>query len=284
LQKTLEASSAVTYGDPGRLQQCIWNLLSNAIKFTPEGGRVRIALRRDGDRAEVTVSDTGIGIGQEFLPFVFDRFRQAETAATRQAGGLGLGLAIVKQLVELHGGHVQVQSAGTGKGSRFTLSIPLTAAPERRLEEVQQAEEDGAALLDGISLRGMKVLVVEDDGDTRELVQHLLEGQGAGVVTARTASEALDTLANTGADILVSDIGLPEIDGYELVRRVRQGGGPVSSIPAIALTAYTRSEDRTKALRAGYQAHVPKPVEPAELLAAISSFGALLGKSQPIAR
>jgi PAS domain S-box-containing protein len=278
LGRTLEVPSAITFGDPARLQQCIWNLLSNAIKFTPEGGRVRVTLRRAGDQAEISVSDNGMGIGREFLPFVFDRFRQAETSATRQAGGLGLGLAIVKQLVELHGGHIHAESAGPGQGSHFTLTIPLTATPERRLERVRDSEEEHAVLLDGTSLRGVKVLVVEDDADTRELVQHLLEGQGASVLTAGTATEALSLLERAGADILVSDIALPELDGYQLVRRVRQGSEPARSIPAIALTAYTRSEDRTKALRAGYQAHVQKPVEPAELLAAISSFSALIGK------
>jgi PAS domain S-box-containing protein len=273
IERTLADDVGSTTGDSARLLQCVSNLLSNAIKFTPDGGRVSVGLRRVDSHAEIRVSDSGIGIRPDFLPYVFERFQQAESQTTRRFGGLGLGLAIVKQLVQLHGGHVRAESAGDGKGATFTLEIPITggrtvAAP---------AEAPVARHADSSSLSGVAVLVVEDDADTRDLLRRLLEEQQANVLVAASAREAMDVLGTGRPDVLVSDIGLPDVDGYELMKRIRarppaQGG----LIPAIALTAYARSEDRTKALRAGYQAHIAKPVEPAELVASIASFADLL--------
>ena len=264
----------MTTGDPTRLQQCIWNLLSNAIKFTPQGGRVTIGLRRSDSHVEITVSDNGVGIRPEFLPFVFERFRQADTSTSRRSGGLGLGLAIVKQLTELHGGRVHVESDGEGQGATFTIALPVHAlradSPAAHSERTAAAEADGA-------LEGLRVLLVEDDPDNRDVLRRLLEQHRASVSVAAGAREALDLVPTVRPSILVSDIGMPEIDGYELIRRIRQldpaSGG---RIPAIALTAHASSDDRTKALRAGYQAHIAKPVEPRELVAAIVSLAGLV--------
>jgi PAS domain S-box-containing protein len=255
-------------GDPDRLQQVAWNLVSNAIKFSTRGGTVRVRLRQDGDQAEISVQDDGLGIKPEFLPHVFERFRQADSSSTRPHGGLGLGLAIVRHLVELHGGSVDVASAGEGKGATFTVRLPLhhgDSAPEvpRRPTKAATASQ----------LAGVDVLVVEDEADARELIRTMLEQLGAGVVTASSAREGLAALDRGPLDVLLSDIEMPGMDGYTFMRAVRER--PVErggQIPAAALTAYARPEDRDAALRAGFQLHVPKPVQPAELAAVVSSL------------
>jgi CheY-like chemotaxis protein len=257
------------------LQQVAWNLLSNAIKFTPKNGRVRITLRRTGSQAEIVVQDTGAGIRPEFLPHVFGRFQQADASRTRRVGGLGLGLSIVKNLVELHGGAVRAESAGEGQGATFTIMLPLARPPALREEALTPA--DSSANTDDVSLATIRVLVVEDEPDAADFVRKLLEMHGADVKLAGSAREALEILAHSEPDILVSDIGLPGMDGYELIEQIRRkavtdGGG----LLAVALTAYARSEDRTRALLAGYQAHLAKPIESTELVATVASFADLV--------
>jgi PAS domain S-box-containing protein len=276
LTKSLDVGALALSGDPARLQQVVWNLLSNAIKFTPRGGRVEIAFARADSNAEIVVSDTGQGIKPEFLPYVFDRFRQADSSTTRRHGGLGLGLAIVRHLVELHGGTVRAESEGEGRGSTFVVTLPL--APARRGEEdeaavPQQAQAGAAARESADELRGLKILVVDDEEDTRDFLRAALGGCGAEVLTAATAREAARLAAGSRPDVLISDIGMPDEDGFELIRRVRElpaesGGG----VPAIALTAYARTEDRLRVLRSGYQMHLAKPVELAELIAVVASL------------
>ncbi len=267
---SFDRSIAATTGDPVRLQQCVWNLLSNAIKFTPQGGCVAISLRRRDSYAEIGVTDNGIGIDPEFLPFVFERFRQAETGTSKRSGGLGLGLAIVRQLAELHGGHVRVESPGEGKGATFTLALPIRAVQSSAVT----AAEPGVKAV----LRGVTVLLVEDDPDNREVLRLILEQHGASVSSAASAPEALEIVKNARPTILISDIGLPDLDGYELIRRVRRlDPREGRRIPAIALTAHASPEDRTAALRAGFQAHVAKPVDSRELVATIASLAGLLG-------
>jgi PAS domain S-box-containing protein len=255
-------------GDGDRLQQVAWNLVSNAIKFSTRGGTVRVRLRQSGDQAEISVQDDGLGIKPEFLPHVFERFRQADSSSTRPHGGLGLGLAIVRHLVELHGGSVEVASPGEGKGSIFTVRLPLRE--EAGPSEIPRRMPAAAAMP---QLSGVDVLVVEDESDARELIRTMLEQLGAGVVTASSAQEGLAALDAGSLDVLLSDIEMPGMDGYSFMRAVRER--PASrggQIPAAALTAYARPEDRDAALRAGYQLHVSKPVQPAELAAAVSSL------------
>jgi PAS domain S-box-containing protein len=263
-------------GDPNRLQQIVWNLLSNAIKFTEKGGRVHVTLRRVDGRFEIAVADTGAGIAPEFLPYVFDRFRQADSSNTRTAGGLGLGLAIVKHLVELHGGTARAESPGRGKGTTFTIALPaVETGVERDAGRERQRPEAAppvAAEFRRMDLTGVKVLVVDDNADARTLIQRMLEGCGASVMTAATVAEALSAVEHVRPHVLVSDVAMPEVDGYELLRRIRalgqsRGGG----VPAIALTAFARSEDRTRALRAGFLHHIAKPLEPPELIATVAS-------------
>jgi CheY-like chemotaxis protein/two-component sensor histidine kinase len=268
IDRAFDRSMGSFAGDPARLQQCVWNLLSNAVKFTPDGGRVQIELRRLGSQAEIAVSDDGIGIRKELLPSIFDRFHQGDAGTTRRYGGLGLGLAIVKELAELHGGSVRAESNGEGKGATFTLSIPI-----RRLQP--ESAPAAAASEEEISLENVRVLLVEDDADTRELVQRILEGHHAAVRSVGSAREALRVLGEERLDVLVCDIGLPEVDGYELIEQVRDRGAEAGgAVPALALTAYARVEDRTTALRAGFQAHIAKPVEPAELIVTVARLAA----------
>jgi PAS domain S-box-containing protein len=277
LQLQLDSSAGQVSGDPDRLQQVAWNLISNAIKFTPKGGSVLVSLGRVESHVEVTVNDTGIGIAPEFLPHVFDRFRQADATSTRVNGGLGLGLAIVRQLVELHGGTVRVESAGQGQGSTFTVSLSLAAArgATNDLEGVSQqaftsSEPDCQPLLGGL-----RVLVVDDEAETLEVLRFILEGCGAQVKTASSAAAAMEAIAEEVFDVLISDIGMPEEDGYTLIAKVRaldkERGG---SIPAAALTAYAGEEDRIRALRSGFQIHVPKPISPNELVAVVANLAA----------
>jgi PAS domain S-box-containing protein len=276
VQKIMDTGVVSVSGDPVRLQQVIWNLLSNAIKFTPKGGRVQIKLERVNSHIEIAISDNGAGIAPEFLPHVFDRFRQADGTTTRQHGGMGLGLAIVRHLVELHGGTVRAESPGEGQGSAFTVMLPVAPVYQRfgMEERVHPAARDTLPSYECPDrLDGLRVLVVDDEPDTLELLKAGLGQCGAEVVTARSAGEALEAMATVVPDVLISDIGMPGEDGYNLIQRVRElpaeSGGRV---PAIALTAYARTEDRLQALKAGYQMHVPKPVELTELVAVVESL------------
>ena len=276
IQKIVDTGAVSVTGDPVRLQQIVWNLLSNAIKFTPRNGRVQIRLERVDSHVEIVVNDTGQGIEADFLPHVFDRFRQADQRASRQHGGMGLGLAIVRHLVELHGGSVDARSPGEGQGATFTVLLPITPVYHVDLngERVHPAARDLLPTTEYADrLDGLRVMVVDDESDTRELLKQGLEFCGAIVTLAASATEALEELNKTKLDVLISDIGMPGEDGYDLIKQVRmlpiESGG---RIPAIALTAYTRVEDRLHALRSGYHMHVPKPVELAELVAVAASL------------
>ncbi|MDQ1611555.1 MAG: hypothetical protein QOG00_1486, partial [Pyrinomonadaceae bacterium] len=276
VQRIMDTGVVTVSGDPVRLQQVVWNLLSNAIKFTPKGGRVQVRLERVNSHIEIAVSDTGPGIDPNFLPYVFDRFRQADGRTTRQHGGLGLGLSIVRHLVELHGGTVRAESLVEGQGATFTVLLPVVPVYQTvgAGERVHPAARDMLPLYECPDrLDGVRILAVDDESDTRELLKAGLGQCGADVTVVGSASEALEAIGAGLPDLLISDIGMPGEDGYELIRRVRElpadGGGKV---PAIALTAYARVEDRMQALRAGYQMHVPKPVELAELVAVASSL------------
>ena len=275
--KRFEPGAGPVSGDPGRLQQVVWNLLSNAIKFTPKGGNVEVLVHRVSSAVEISVSDTGIGIQPEFLGLVFERFRQVDSSSTRTHGGLGLGLSIVKHLVELHGGRVSARSAGRGCGATFSLQLPLSAVRSGALQEARQypRSDPQQAEFTTIDLAGMKVMAVDDDLDARDLIRRVLTNCGAVVVTAGSAEEALRLVELERPDVLVSDIGMPDVDGFELLRRVRKlGPDRGGNMPVIALTAFARSEDRTRALQAGFQVHVSKPIEPAELVATVASvFG-----------
>jgi PAS domain S-box-containing protein len=310
LKSKIQKPKFLVSGDAERLQQVIWNLLSNAIKFTPQGGRVEVQLRvvKEGDHAneedkkvvssssspqyaQISVSDTGIGISCDFLPYVFDRFRQADSSSTRSHGGLGLGLAIVRHLVELHGGTVQVESPGQGEGATFTVKLALLNNEDKRtrgqadkgtsqLIAQPPAEPDSQTSDPYVSLDGVRVLVVDDEADTRDFLVTVLQQCQAEVKAVGSAREALDTMTQWKPDVLVSDIGMPEEDGYSLIRKVRaiERAGDISSpqqggkIPAAALTAYARPEDRMRAIQEGYQLHLPKPVEPAELATVVASL------------
>ena len=272
--------AAVVMGDPARLQQMVWNLLSNAIKFTPRGGRIDVALRRGESGVEITVADSGIGISPEFLPHVFERFRQADASTTRVHGGLGLGLAIVRQMAEMHGGTVSAHSEGEGKGATFRVELPVEAALVAAEEKSGNGHHPdlGNVLApvdcDRAALSGVKVLVVDDEPDALELIRRSLADCSADVVTATSARQALDLLAASHLDVLVSDIGMPDHDGYWLIQQLRRHehqAGVGVRMPAVALTAFARAEDRARALQAGYQIHVAKPVQPAELVAVVAS-------------
>jgi PAS domain S-box-containing protein len=273
LDKALDRAAGPIWGDPARLQQVVWNLLSNAIKFTPRDGRIRVALQRAGSHAEISVADTGIGIKPAFLAHVFERFRQADASTTREHGGLGLGLSIVRHLVELQGGSVRVHSEGEGKGATFVVNLPLAAVHRPGTPEGIHPRTLGDSqdyrLAD---LTGLRFLVVDDEEDARALVQRVLADCGAEVRGAAGAQEALAALAAFRPQVLLCDIGMPGVDGYELLRRVRNLPDPaLARTPAVALTAFARSEDRTRALRAGFLVHLSKPVEPAELVATAAS-------------
>ncbi|MDQ3281011.1 MAG: ATP-binding protein [Acidobacteriota bacterium] len=276
LDVVLDPSGGFISGDPDRLQQVVWNLLSNAVKFTPRGGRVQVRLERVSSHAQVTVSDTGVGISPDFLPFVFDRFSQADSGSTRAYGGLGLGLGIVKNLVELHGGTVQALSPGIGKGATFSVRLPLMVAREHDFDRVAARAQPVLAPLGHErpmeGLGGCAILVVEDNDDARKLLESILSRAGATVETAESVSVALDILTDHHPDLIVSDIEMPGEDGYSFISRVRAHESPYRRVPAIALTAYTRSVDRVRALAAGFQMHMAKPVEPAELVAAAKSL------------
>jgi signal transduction histidine kinase len=276
LRSLVDPQAGPVAGDSDRLQQVVWNLLSNAVKFTPKGGRVQVRLERVNSHVELVVSDSGRGISAEFLPHVFDRFRQADGATTRVHGGLGLGLAIVRQLVELHGGTVGVESEGEGLGATFVVQLPLMAAARSASEEAgrRHPTAGGRISLDSPpSLAGLRILVVDDEPDARELLRALLERCGSEVTTAGSAAAALEAIGRSRPDVLISDIGMPEEDGYSLIRKVRAAeASPGERIPAVALTAYARAQDRVRALSAGFNVHVPKPIEPVELIVVVASL------------
>jgi signal transduction histidine kinase len=266
LEKRVEVPEHTVRADPRRLQQIIWNLLSNAVRFTPANGRVTVTAREGNGGVEIVVSDTGAGIAPEFLPHVFDRFRQGDSSTTRSHGGLGLGLAIVRDLLELHGGHVRAESAGEGKGTTFTVWLPDHGAG--------QADDPSEALRlhPGPRLAGTKVVIVDDDGDARDVLRTILEDAGASVTASCSASEARDILSDAHPDLLIADIGMPEEDGYSLIRSIRGLDTDLSHVPAIALTAHTRPEDVELALRAGFQIHMAKPIDSARLVASVASL------------
>lgn len=275
LQIAFDPRTSPISGDPDRLQQIIWNLLTNAIKFTPKGGRIQVWFERIESHVEITIKDTGQGIDPELLPHVFDRFRQSDSSSTRRHGGLGLGLSIVRQLVELHGGTVTAESPGLGGGTTVKVVFPLMSV-HRELSEVDMTRPviESRTLTDRQpSLNDLRVLVVDDEPDARELVAAVLTGRGADVVSVGSAGEALEEMEKHPFDVLVSDIGMPQMDGYALIEKIRQlpsdRGG---RIPAAALTAYAGVEDRMRVLSAGYQMHIPKPVEPAELATVVGSI------------
>ncbi|MEG4021971.1 response regulator [Microcoleus sp. S13C4] len=266
-------------GDFDRLQQIVWNLLSNAIKFSPQEGKVEVRLESVGDEAQIEIIDSGIGIAPDFLPYVFDRFRQADSSTTRSYGGLGLGLAIVRHLVELHGGRVQAEN-NPGEGAKFTVALPVAQRNALAADDDWSPLNDATEVLP--TLANLQLLVVDDDDDTREFLIALLEDEGALVRSATSVAEALAGLESYWPDLLLSDIGMPEADGYELIGRVREmevlRGG---KMPAIALTAYAREEERQQALEAGFQMHLSKPVDINKLIAAIANLTGMLGNPAP---
>ncbi len=294
LRADLDPHAGPVSGDPHRLQQVVWNLLSNAIKFTPKGGQVEIRLGRTDAQVEIEVIDSGQGISSEFLPFVFDRFRQADSTSARQHGGLGLGLAIVRHLVEIHGGTTQALSGGEGQGATFIVRLPVldhrkspSKAPERAATPAKAAEPPAAtgstSEAGGARLNGLRVLIVDDEADARETLNLMLTQCGAEVRVSASAQEALELLAHWQPDVLVSDIGMPDEDGYMLINQVRalrpeQG----RDIPAVALTGYARSEDRRRLLAAGYQLHFPKPVAIDELAEALLTLARQDAKPTPL--
>jgi signal transduction histidine kinase/ActR/RegA family two-component response regulator len=276
LQRVLASDGETLMGDPARLHQVVWNLLSNAVKFTPRGGRVTVSLARSGSQLELVVEDNGPGIAPDFLPHVFDRFRQADASTTRSHTGLGLGLAIVRHVVEQHGGTVSAHSDGEGKGAAFSIRLPIMAAHQRDrvpsgAPAAASAQPAGQGTDTALDLSDVRVLVVDDEPDSRELLRRLLEQRHAAVQTGESVAAALSALERQPFDVVVSDIGMPEQDGYELVRQLRSLPGVTATTPAIALTAFARAEDRRRALRAGFQMHIAKPVDPAELLAAVAT-------------
>jgi PAS domain S-box-containing protein len=279
LDVAIDGAAGKVRGDPNRLQQVFWNLLTNAVKFTPQEGAVAVTLGQSDSSLKVSVVDTGEGIDPAFLPHVFERFRQADASTTRRHGGLGLGLSIVRQLVELHGGTVTAFSDGAGKGSTFQVVLPLptkAALPVTQADPSQprrspplHAEMSPAP---NANLQGVKVLVVDDEADARSLIERLLHDCDATVTTAASAKEALDVLARDRPDVLISDIGMPKEDGYSLMRRIRRLKDERGRLPAIALTAYARVEDRVKAMEAGYQLHLAKPIEASTLIAMVATL------------
>ena len=269
LKYVLDPLPAAVNADPARVQQVVWNLLTNAIKFTPKGGRVQVLLQRVNSHVELSVSDTGIGIPPEYLPHVFDRFSQRDGSTTRTYGGLGLGLAISKQLVELHGGSIRVSSKGEGQGATFLVNLPLSIMQlhdeqTARLHPTAEiASRDSTALP---TLGGVHIFVVDDEPDARELLRRVLEGQDAVVTAFDSGSSALQALQSTKPDVILSDVGMPRMDGYQFMRSFRASEPAADRVPALALTAFARAEDRKRALLAGYQAHIAKPFDIAELV------------------
>jgi PAS domain S-box-containing protein len=273
LESVLDPKSVVVSGDPARLQQVFWNLLSNAVKFTPKGGRIQVLLQRVNSHIEFSVSDTGIGIPGNFLPHVFERFSQKDSSTQREYGGLGLGLAISKQLVDLHGGQIQAKSMGEGQGATFVVTLPLIMlGKEQRGPRVHPTAGEISEAVPLPRLDGLRVLVVDDEGDALELIRRVLEGQGAVVSTVRSANDALRVLDSHSPDLLISDIGMPGMDGYQFMRRLRAAEPKDRRTPALALTAFARPDDRKHAILAGYQAHLAKPFDMAELAIVVAGL------------
>jgi PAS domain S-box-containing protein len=272
LSADLDPSASATSCDAARMQQVVWNLLSNAIKFTPKGGKVHVTLQRAGSDLRIAVSDNGQGISPELLPFVFDRFRQADGSTRRQFGGLGLGLSIAKHLVEMHGGTIRAESAGEGQGATFTVLLPIRAVRVDECEDESPADDPARTGPPLARLNTVRVLVVDDEPDARRLLAKTLQQAGAIVTTAASAAEAIAALPDANPDVLVSDLAMPEQDGFDLIRRIRADGHHAKDLPAVALTAFVRPQDRRQALLAGYQMHLPKPVDPHDLTASIATL------------
>jgi signal transduction histidine kinase/CheY-like chemotaxis protein len=275
VETIVDPDAAPVSGDPERLQQVLWNLLSNAVKFTNRGGKIQVRLERVNSHLEVAVSDTGIGIAPEFLPHVFERFRQADAGITRERGGLGLGLSIARQLVEMHGGTIDVFSGGLNQGTTFRVKIPLMIVHPVHddLPRVHPRAAARARKPVARDLHDVHVLAVDDEADALNLVSEVLQAAGAHVSTARSAADALRSLEADVPDVLVADLGMPVVDGFQFIDRVRRHpNARVRDVPAAALTAYARSEDRMKALRAGFQIHLAKPIDPAELITTVAAL------------
>lgn len=284
LEVRLDPAASRSTCDPARIQQVVWNMVSNAVKFTPAGGTIRVSLSRDQSALMIAVSDTGQGIAPDLLPFVFDRFRQADSSTRRKFGGLGLGLSIVKHLVELHGGTVEAQSPGEGKGSTFIIRLPVEAVridedgeQPSKAEHHESSSDDPAPGRPPVRLDGLRLLIVDDEADARRLLMKMLIGVGAEVTAAASAREALEAIAKSRLDVLVSDLGMPGQDGFDLIREVRKRGHHPRDLPAIALTAFVHKNDAREALLAGFQVHVPKPVDPHDLTAAIAGLAGKTG-------
>ena len=282
IETSFDAEAEPVLGDANRLQQVVWNLLSNAVKFTPKNGRIEVALQRVNSEVQVSVGDSGEGISSEFLPYVFDRFSQGDGKTTRPHSGLGLGLSIVRQLVELHGGTVKAHSDGPGRGATFKLRLPVLSinlVPGSK-SALSDSTLTGARVTDGLSIEcpprldGVRVLVVDDDFDTRQMLKAVLSECHADVITAASAAEAIKEIEQRKPDVLVSDLGMPEQDGYELIKQVRktESADNAARVPALALTAYAKAEDRVRALAGGYQVHLAKPVEPAEFVLVVANL------------
>jgi len=282
---SFDAETGPVLGDANRLQQVVWNLLSNAVKFTPKNGRIEVGLQRVNSQAEISVRDSGEGISSEFLPYVFDRFRQGDGKTTRLHSGLGLGLAIVRHLVELHGGTVNAHSDGRGRGATFKVRLPVLSINSVPGSKTAASDLTKARGTDGLSIEcpprldGVRVLVVDDDSDTRQMLKAVLSECQAHVIIAASAAEAIVEIERRKPDVLVSDLGMPEQDGYELIKKVRgmESADHTVRIPALALTAYAKAEDRVRALASGYQVHLSKPVEPAEFVLVVAN---LAGRGQ----
>jgi CheY-like chemotaxis protein/anti-sigma regulatory factor (Ser/Thr protein kinase) len=271
----IDPQAAPVSGDPERLQQILWNLLANAVKFTGKGGQVQVRLERVNSHVEVAVSDTGVGIAPEFLPHVFERFRQADSGIARAHGGLGLGLSIAKQLTEMHGGTIDAASSGLGTGATFRVKLPLMIVHPTRAdsERVHPRSPAGLSTIRTGDLQGVHVLAVDDDADALSLLSEVLNAAGARVSAAHSAEEAFRQLDTEPPSVLVSDLGMPHVDGFALIEQVRRHRNPiVRRLPAAALTAYARSDDRMRALRAGFQIHLAKPIDPAELVTTVGRW------------
>jgi CheY-like chemotaxis protein len=278
--KKLEPQVGLVSGDPARLQQVIWNIVSNAVKFTPEFGNIEVSLHRVATQIKISIADNGPGISSDVLPHIFNRFEQGDSSTTRRHGGLGLGLAIAKQLVELHSGTIEVESEGKGRGARFIITLPVSAPNRGNNQENSQTMSDYSnSQFRGKSaaLQGLKVLIVEDDADARAVMRRIVLDMGADALPVKGVDQALAAIDEFKPDILVSDLGMPDQDGYDLIRQVRDRGFSHQDLPAIALTAFARSEDRRRALLAGFQMHVAKPVDPHEIVAAIAALAGRTG-------
>jgi PAS domain S-box-containing protein len=282
LQTVIDPQVGLVSGDPDRLRQIVWNLLSNAVKFTPREGLVQLRLERVNSSVDIVVTDTGIGIAPDFIPHIFERFRQADSGTARQHAGLGLGLAIVRNLVEMHGGTVQAASGDGGSGTTFRVKLPLMAVhsqPELDVTSVHPRQAGTASPGPMLDLSGTHVLIVDDEPDAVTLLKEILTTAGARVTTAKSARTALETIQQTRPDVLVTDVGMPAMDGFELIERLRRlDDAALRDIPAAALTAYARTEDRAKALRSGFEMHLAKPIDPVELVAAVKALARRSGQ------